>query len=190
MSVIETATKTVIATVGNGAIPDRGSRRAMDGRIVYVSVYARGGHHCRASVLAIDTSTNATAAIGAGRFPAGVVVSPDGNTAYVLDAYINEGDDSVWVIDTSTQAVLAKVGVGSDPARDGHQPGWQPRLRRQSRQRRSRSATMSVIDTDPGSATVNTVAAVLKVGDEPVGLAVSRTASTCMSATCTTVRFA
>lgn len=171
VSVIETATKTVIATVGNGAIPT-GIAASTDGRIVYVSVYARGDITA-ASVLAIDTSTNATAAIGAGRFPAGVVVSPDGNTAYVLDAYINEGDDSVWVIDTSTQAVLAKVGVGSDPHGMAISPDGSHVYVVNRGNGSLGSATMSVIDTDPGSATVNTVAAVLKVGDEPVGLAVS-----------------
>lgn len=171
VSVIDTATKTVVATVGNGAIPT-GIAVSADGSIVYVSVYGRGDI-TPPSVLAVDTTTDAITAIGAGRFPAGVAVSLAGDRVYVLDTYINEGDDAVWVIDTSTKAVLAKVGVGMDPRGMVASPDGSHVYVLNRGNGSVGSATMSVIDTDPGSATVNTVTAVVKVGNEPVGLAVS-----------------
>lgn len=171
VSVIDTATKTIVATVGNGAIPT-GIAVSADGSTVYVSVYGRGDI-TPPSVLAVDTTTDAVTAIGAGRFPAGVAVSPDGDRAYVLDTYINEGDDAVWVIDTFTKAVLAKVAVGVDPRGMVASPDGSHLYVLNRGNGSLGSATMSVIDTDPDSATVNTVTAVVKVGNEPVGLAVS-----------------
>lgn len=171
VSVIDTATRAVGSTVGNGAIPT-GIVVSPDGGTVYVSVYGRGDV-TPPTVLAVDAATAAVTEIGAGRFPAGVAVSPDGGTAYVLDAYINEGDDAVWVIDTSTEALIAKVAVGSDPHGLAATPDGSHVYVLNRGNGQLGSATMSVIDTQPGSPTVNTVTATIKVGDEPVGLAVS-----------------
>ncbi|RPE37315.1 YVTN family beta-propeller protein [Streptomyces sp. Ag109_O5-1] len=46
-----------------------------------------------------------------GNFPTGVAINSAGTLAYVA----NEGDDSVSVIDTATNAVIATINVGSSP---------------------------------------------------------------------------
>jgi YVTN family beta-propeller protein len=43
-------------------------------------------------------------------YPAGVAVTPNGSLAYVTDAVT-----SVWVVDTGSKSVIAKIAAGSDP---------------------------------------------------------------------------
>ena len=46
-----------------------------------------------------------------GNSPEGIAITPDGSYAYVT----NYGSGTVSVIDTSTNAVIATVTVGTDP---------------------------------------------------------------------------
>ena len=43
-------------------------------------------------------------------YPTGVAVTPDGSLAYVTDA-----STSVWVVDTRSNSVIAKIAAGTDP---------------------------------------------------------------------------
>ena len=105
VSVIDTITNTVIATIPVGTAPNQlavtpGGTRA------YV---ANQGSN---TVSVINTATNAvitTVPVGTG--PIGVAVTLGGTRAYVTDS----GSDTVSVINTATNAVEATLTVGNTP---------------------------------------------------------------------------
>ena len=85
MSVIDTATNSVTATIGVGFRPV-GVAATPDGSKVYVANFSSN------NISAIATATNTvTATIPIGTFPEGVAVTPDGSKLYVA----NDGADSV-----------------------------------------------------------------------------------------------
>ena len=101
MSVIDTATNTVVATIRVGAQP-RGWRSARTAPAPTSPTAAPD------SVSVIDTATNTViATIPVGGQPWAVAVSPDGTRAYVTN---REG--TVSVIDTATNTVTATIPVG------------------------------------------------------------------------------
>lgn len=101
VSVIDTASGTVVATVAVAAGP-HGMAVASDGRLLYVS----GDGSSTLSVL--DTITNRVArAIEVGKAPHGVAIAPDGRLLLVA---VN-GEDRIAFVDTATQAVVGRVGV-------------------------------------------------------------------------------
>jgi gliding motility-associated-like protein len=105
VSVINTATNTVTATVAVGNGPDAVSA-SPDGNKVYVANYSDN------SVSVINTATNtviATVVVGNG--PIGVEVSADNSKVYVA----NWNSNSVSVINTATNTVIATVAVGISP---------------------------------------------------------------------------
>lgn len=104
ISVIDTSTNTVLATVMVGANP------------VHVAVAPNGAAYVTSaganSVSVIDTATNTVVAtVPVGAQPVDVTVTPDGSKAYVTNA----GANTVSVIDTTTNAVIATVTVGPNP---------------------------------------------------------------------------
>jgi YVTN family beta-propeller protein len=105
VSVIDTATNTVVATVTVGTGPF-GVAVTPDGKHAYVT---NGG----GTVSVIDTASNTVVGtpIPVGSFPDGVAVTPDGKHAYVT----NELSNNVSVIDTASNTVVATVAVGSFP---------------------------------------------------------------------------
>ena len=106
VSVIDTATNTVVATIGVGNRPI-GVAFTPNGSRVYVA------NSNSDSVSVIDTATNTViATVIVGSFPQGVGITPDGSRAYVENTFSN----SVSVIDTVTNTVIATVAVGMDPA--------------------------------------------------------------------------
>jgi YVTN family beta-propeller protein len=105
VSVIDTATNTVVATVGVGINP-------FDVAITPDGTRAYEMNQGSSSVSVIDTTTNTVVAtVGVGGQPQGVAITPDGTSAYVTNA----GSNSVSVIDTATNTVVATFGVGSVP---------------------------------------------------------------------------
>src|SRR5215510_7421659 len=104
VSVIDTATNTVIATipVGRDVFPPAqpwGVAVTPDGREVYVTDFH--------SVSVIDTATNAVTArifpVSTGPGPSGVAVTPDSRKVYVTS------DNIVSVIDTATNNVTGTI---------------------------------------------------------------------------------
>lgn len=90
VSVVDTATNTVTATITLGTGPDAVAV-SPDGSRLYTS------NPNADSVSVIDTTTNTvTGTVGVGNGPKSVTVSPDGARAYTADA----GGDSVSVIET------------------------------------------------------------------------------------------
>jgi YVTN family beta-propeller protein len=99
VSVIDTATNAVTATIAVGGNPF-GVAVHPDGAIVYVTNSADN------TVSVIDAATNTvTATIPVGDGPVyGIAVTPDGSNLYVAAGY-----DGVWVIDTGTNSVIHKI---------------------------------------------------------------------------------
>src|SRR5262249_9937833 len=100
VSVIDTATNTVVATVGVGNSP-LGVAITPDGARAYVTNY--GSH----TVSVIDIATNTVVAtIGVGLNCSGGAITSDGTHAYVAHS---GGFSDMLVIDTATNTVVAAV---------------------------------------------------------------------------------
>jgi YVTN family beta-propeller protein len=155
VSVIDTATNTVVATVPVGSFPF-GVAITPDGTHAYVT--NQDSH----TVSVIDTATNtvvATVPVGTESAPREVAITPDGTHAYVTNIFAN----TVSVIATATNTVVATVPVGSAPDGVAIMPdGTHAYVANFG------SKTVSVIDT-----ATNTVVATVPVGSEPFGVAIT-----------------
>ena len=105
MTVIDTTTNTVTATVPVGSVA-AAVDVTPDGKTVWVSNYGDG------TVQPIDTTTHkAGPPITVGTNPQRVKVAPDGKTLWVP----NQGSGTVSVVDLVTGKVTATVPVGAAP---------------------------------------------------------------------------
>jgi YVTN family beta-propeller protein len=162
ISVIDTATNTVVSTVTVGGFPV-GAAVAHDGKHIYVTTEGTPG-----GVLVIATATNTVVAtLTVGNGPALVAVTPDGKHVYVT----NYNDGTVSVIDATTNppSVVATVTVGAFPAGVAVTPDGQ-----HAYVANAGSNNVSVIDT-----ATNTVEARWEIS--PMGSASPRTGNTSMS---------
>jgi len=155
VSVIDTATNAVVATLPVGVWP-QGAAVNPSGTRVYVPNNGSG------TVSVIDTSTNTVVATipSVGNRPLGVAVNPSGTRVYVTDYH---NGSTVSVIDTSTNAVVATIPVGSWPAGVAVNPSGT-----RAYVTNMHSATVSVIDTS-----TNAVVATIPVGSSPAGVAIN-----------------
>ncbi len=153
VSVIDTASNTVVATVAVGTNP-QGVSVNPAGTRVYVTNLADS------TVSVINTASNTvTATVAVGASPYGVSVNPAGTRAYVTNA----SNNSVSVIDTASNTVTATVAVGAGPFGVAVNPaGARVYVTNYS------SNSVSVIDTSS-----NTVAATVPVGSNPGDVAVN-----------------
>ena len=148
VSVIDTATNTLIATVPVGSYP---IGVAVNPEETKVYVANRGS----STVSVIDTATNTvTATIPVESGANGIAVSPDGKKVYVA----NEESNIISVIDTATNTVIATVEVGDHPFGVSVTPDGTKIYAANYY-----SNTISVID-----AATNTVTATVPVGNGPV----------------------
>ncbi|MDQ6701885.1 MAG: hypothetical protein M3Z96_01655 [Pseudomonadota bacterium] len=109
VSVIDTATNTVVATVPVGIGPQE-VVVTPDGKHAYVANTNAGSPSGTVSV--IDTATNTVVAtVPVGNDSSGVAITPDGKHAYVTNA----ASGNVSVIDTASNTVVATVAVGTNP---------------------------------------------------------------------------
>jgi YVTN family beta-propeller protein len=191
VSVIDTATNTVIATITVGSGPG-GVAVTPDGSRLYIT---NSGNE---TVSVIDTTTNTVigSPIRVGPIPAGVAVTPGlrrvgdkdrrdeqedkamASKVFVANNFVN----TVSVIDTATNTVIATITVGSGPGgvavtpdlrRDGDGD------RRDEREDKARASkvyvanhndnTVSVID----AATNTVIGSPITVGNDPYGVAVT-----------------
>lgn len=102
VSVIDTGTNAVVATIRVGAHP------------IHLAIFPNGSRAYVAnahphSVSIIDTPTNTVVAIPVGTNPVYVAAAPNGASVYI----VNSGSGSVSVIDTTTNLVVATINVGS-----------------------------------------------------------------------------
>jgi YVTN family beta-propeller protein len=147
LTVVDTATRTVLGQVAVGGLPV-GIAVHPSGARVYVAAFAAN------ALVAVDAATRTVvgqAAVGAGA--AGVALSPNGDTAFVA----NMNDNSVSIVRTADMAVLATVPVGSQPVGVAAAPGGQAVF-----VANSADGTLTTIDTATRAA-VSTV----HVGDGP-----------------------
>ena len=155
VSVIDTATNTVVATVPVGNAP-AGVAITPNGTRAYVANFSSD------TVSVIDTATNTVVAtIPVGNNPQGVAITPDGTRAYVA----NVGISTISVIDTATNMVVTTVPV---PA--GYGPYWIAITPNGTRAYVTDygNNTVSVINT-----ATNTVVATIPVGSQPIGVAIT-----------------
>jgi len=115
ISVIDTATNNVTATVKVGSMPVDVAV-APDGRKVYVVDCGEDPDY-QGSISVIDTATNTiTATVNVEVISQGIAISPDGTKVYVVNANIYPYyNGTVSVIDTATNTVTATVKVGNLP---------------------------------------------------------------------------
>src|SRR5437879_8760835 len=110
VSVLDTATNTVVATVpAVGRYPE-GVAVTPNGAYVYVGTE----NDDSGTVIATATNTVVTK-VPVGHSPVGVAVTPDGTRVYVE----NFGERTVSVLATATNPVVARVPVGVGPGAVG-----------------------------------------------------------------------
>ena len=123
VSVIHTATKTVVKTVPVGTGP-WAVAISPDGTKVYVANSAGN----TVSVIRRPGNT-VVATIPVGNVPYGVAITPDGTQAYVTNHSAGP-DNTVSVIATATNTVAGlPIPVGGLPLWGRHHPGWDTGLR-------------------------------------------------------------
>ena len=157
VSVIDTASNTVVATVPVGTDP-WGVAVNPTGTRAYV---ANANSN---TVSVIDTASNSVVAtVPVDTYPVGVSVNPAGSRAYVA----NYWSDSVSVIDTVSNSVVATVPVGTHPLGVAMNPsGTRAYISNGT------SNSVSVIDTAS-----NSVVATVPVGAHPAGVIVNPSGS-------------
>jgi YVTN family beta-propeller protein len=113
VTVIDTETNAVIATIAAGVWPEHVAF-SRDGTRAYVTNYGDG------TVSVIDAATDSvTDTFSVGGYPAGVAVAPDGAKVYVTNGkWQNQGANAGWVkvINATDHTVAATIPVGTAPA--------------------------------------------------------------------------
>jgi uncharacterized protein (TIGR03437 family) len=152
LSVIDTSSNTVVATVPLGNQPNSVALTP-DGTRAYVT---NGG----GDVWVISTSTNAVLAkVVVGGYPSGIAITPDGTRAYVT----KDNANAVAVIDTSSNTVIATMNAGTAPGGVAIAPDGKHAYV-------ASVGTNSVLVIDTSS---NAVTATVALGTDPVGVAVT-----------------
>jgi YVTN family beta-propeller protein len=160
VSVIDTASNAVVATIPVGGIPS-GVATTPDGTRAYVTNSGEFDN----TVSVIGTASNTVVAtIPVGQGPGFVATTPDGTHAYVT----SPSSLSVSVIDTASDTVVATIPLGVDVVAD--QPFGVAITPDGTRAYVTKFVgnTVSVIDT-----ATNTVVATIPVGAEPGNVAVT-----------------
>ena len=164
LSVIDTASNSVVAKVRVGYLPIGIAVNAADTR-VYVANSGDG------SVSVIDTAKIGTqsnpvvATIATGEFLYGVAVNPAGTYVYVTDWAFSSRTGIVRVIDAGSNTLFKSISVGMFPVGIGVSPsGGRVYVAN------SGSGTVSVIDTSTNTVPLGWT---LQVGASPAGIAVS-----------------
>jgi YVTN family beta-propeller protein len=178
VSVIDTATKTVVTTVRLGPCPNpssgiiscapAGLAVSPDSARVYVAhLIASGNTGSTGAISVIDTVNNTVAAtLPIGPFdPRGIAVNPQGDLIYVANSPLN----AVLVINTIGLQVVATIPVGINPVSVVLNPaGTRVYVTNRNFAGGPGNDTVSVID-----AAMNQVVSSIQVGKGPWGVAVS-----------------
>ena len=167
VSVIDTATNTVVKTIAVGPVPSYGIAFTPDGRRAYVTVL--GGTPTPGTVSVLDTDpTSATyntviATVTTAFFPYGAVASLDGSVVYVVN-----GSGSLSIIETATNTVIRNIalGRGTDAPHIALSPDGNTVYV-------TASSRDQVLAYTVGAPTRDTVVDTIKVPDSPFNLAVN-----------------
>jgi uncharacterized protein (TIGR03437 family) len=153
LSVIDTSSNTLVATVPLGSQPNSVALTP-DGSRAYVT---NGG----GDVWVLSTSTNAVLAkIVVGGYPSGIAITPDGTRAYVT----KDNANAVAVIDTSSNTVIATMNAGTAPGGVAITPDGKHAYV-------ASVGTFSVLVIDTSSNAVTTTVSLGNV--DPVGVAIT-----------------
>jgi len=153
VSVINTSTNTVVATITVGSHPSSVAITP-NGDYAYVTNYYDG------TVSVINTSTNTVVdTITLGAYPYGIAITPNGDYAYTANLY----NGNVSVINTSTNTVVTTITVGTSPYGVAITPNGQ-----YAYVVNFGSNNVSVINTS-----TNTVVATITVGSGPIAVAIT-----------------
>ena len=115
VSVIDTSSNTVVATVNVGTQPEAVAVTP-DGTKAYVA-------NCGGDVFVIATSNNTVSTkVVVGGCPYDVAITPDGTRAYVVPE--DNAESSVWAIDTSRQHGGRQSDRRGHSRCDRHHSGW------------------------------------------------------------------
>jgi YVTN family beta-propeller protein len=152
VSVIDTSTNTVVATVPVGATPLAVAVNPAGSRAYVANLVGN-------SVSVIDTTSNTVVATVAGvDFPQGIALNPAGTFAYVTNAHLR----NVSVIDTASNTVVASLSVNYYPVGVAVNPAG-------TRAYVVHNGDFNVIVFDTST---NTQVATVPVGPFPYGVAV------------------
>ncbi|MAB14815.1 autotransporter domain-containing protein [Parvibaculum sp.] len=110
LSVVDTATNTVVQTINTGIQPS-GLAFTPDGAHAYLALGSGGVEVYDVDAVSGQLTSVTTVSTGAGSGLRNLVLSPDGTRAYAVD----QVQDRVVVIDTATNSVLTNVTVGDQP---------------------------------------------------------------------------
>ena len=154
VSVIDTATNNITATVTVGSYP---FGVAATGSNVYVTNYYSG------TVSVINTTTNSVTATVDGVGGLGVTVSPDGSNIYVANTGFSLNGGSVAVINTTTNSITATMNGFFFPSGIAITPD-----RKKVYVANYANGNVSVIDTATNNITAN-----VTVGGIPWGVAIA-----------------
>jgi YVTN family beta-propeller protein len=164
VSVIDTAANTVVGSAIPVGVRPNGIAVNPAGTRVYVTNFGSSAINGNTvSVINIENDTNTVigSAIPVGVRPLDVAVNPAGTRVYVT----NNTENTVSVIDTATNTVVATITVGSGPREVAVNPaGTRVYVTNNTEN------TVSVIDT----ATNTVLGSTITVGLAPVGIAVNR----------------
>ena len=156
MSVIDTATNTVIDTIGNVVSIPQGITINKNGTKIYLP------NTDITTFFAIDTATKEVTEIPV-EGSCGVAVNPEGTKLYVTSGGEYPDKGIVEVVDVASNTVTAKAAVGGNPGRVAVSPdGARVYVTNEG------SNSVSVIDTS-----TNNVIATVNVGINPNGIAVT-----------------
>lgn len=155
VSAIDTATKSVVATIPVGGEPIGITASPNGGR-----VYVANSEDDTVSV--IDTATNQVVGspIKVGDAPIGMAITPDGSRLFVA----NDNSENVSVIDTSTNQVVATMPVGLSPYGVAISPDG-------SRGYVANNDSDSLTVFDPHSS--QPIGSPIPVGEDPSGIAIT-----------------
>jgi YVTN family beta-propeller protein len=152
VSVIDTVSNAVVATIPVGGFPD-GVATTPDGTHAYVT------NAFDSTVSVIDTASNTVVAtIPVGSAPNGVAITPVGTRANDDDrrhqplAYVTNGaDNTVSVIDTASNTVVGTIPVGQDPTGVAITPDGTDPYERDDRRHQSPAYVTNHVSTIDGS---------------------------------------
>jgi YVTN family beta-propeller protein len=106
ISIIDIASKKVVATINAGARAANRLKFTPDGKLALVSAMGGGG------LVVLDVATRSvTKRIPLGRAPSGILIPPDGARAYVALT----GENAIAVIDLKTLSEVSRLKTGPGP---------------------------------------------------------------------------
>jgi YVTN family beta-propeller protein len=145
----------------------RAAALSVDGTIVYATGDGGLASGWRLQAFLVSSLTTTPALSQEGVLPAeAAAVACHPNGATVAACNYNNSSGAVWIYDTATLTLLTTITVGSKPAGLLYSPGGSKLY-----VMNSEGDSVSVIDTESGSATENTVLTTISVPNDPSGTA-------------------